>query len=217
MPKTIPVKLEIEEITLGSVLRKLNDMPGVVEFAIDFGRGGQGAGRKQLEQQAEAKRYDGGSHGQTIIKQLMHGPKHIDELSTAIGGPKSRAYSVVHELRKKGLVELGTGKGVNQLTAAARAQLGGALPALPAPEITHGPAGRASPGSGNVVLRAALDAGPLSPSDLREHMSAKGMSPKSISGVLDRARKHGLIKKNGSGYELTAKGKHIQLGTMTNG
>jgi len=42
-------------------------------------------------------------------------------------------------------------------------------------------------------------------------MTEKGMSPKSISGVLDRARKGGIIKKNGAGYELTAKGMKIEV------
>ena len=43
------------------------------------------------------------------------------------------------------------------------------------------------------------------------------MSPKSVSGVLDRAKRDGLIKKNGTGYELTAKGQKIEMGAQTNG
>ena len=50
MPKTFPIKLEVEEIALGTVLRKLHDMPGIVDLHLDLGHGGQGAGRKQLEE-----------------------------------------------------------------------------------------------------------------------------------------------------------------------
>ncbi|WP_338822095.1 hypothetical protein WDM22_38405 [Bradyrhizobium septentrionale] len=217
MPKTFPIRLEVEEIALGPVLRKLNDMPGIVDLHLDLGHGGQGVGRKQLEE-AAAKARNGENTEQTTVKLLMQGPKHISEISAALGGNKTRAYGAVHQLRKKGLAEAGVGKGVHQLTATARAQLGGTMPALPAPEVKHGPAGRASPGSGNIVLRAALDAGPVAPSDLRKHMAAKGMSPKSVAGVLDRAKRGGLIKRNGSGYELTAKGHKIEMtGAAHNG
>jgi DNA-binding HxlR family transcriptional regulator len=96
----------------------------------------------------------------------------------------------------------------------ARAQLGAALPALPPPAAKHG---RATRGTGDIVLRAALDAGPVSPGDLRKHMQSKGMSPKSVSGVLERARKRGLIKRNGVGYALTAKGQKMEAGVAHHG
>ena len=216
MPKTFPIKLEVEEIALGTVLRKLHDMPGIVDLHLDLGHGGQGAGRKQLE---EAATKSSGSSEQIIIKLLMDGPKYISELSRAIGGAKSRAYGAIHQLKKKGLTEAGAEKGMHQLTAQARAQLGGAL-ALPAPapkaaKVKHGPAGRATPGSGNIVLRQLLNDGPKAPVELRHQMTDKGMSPKSISGVMDRARKAGLIKKNGTGYELTAKGMKIEVPEAT--
>jgi DNA-binding PadR family transcriptional regulator len=216
MPKTFPIRLEVEEIALGSVLRKLNDMPGVVDLHLDLGHGGQGAGRKQLEETA-AKVRSGETIEQTIVKLLMQGPKHINEIVQVVGGGKPRTYGATHHLRKKGLIEPGVDKGMHQLTATARAQLGGAVPALPAPEVSHGPGGRASPGSGNILLRAALEAGPVSPGDLRKRMAETGMSPKSVSGVLERAKKHGLIKKNGSGYELTAKGQKIETGAPAHG
>jgi Mn-dependent DtxR family transcriptional regulator len=44
-----------------------------------------------------------------------------------------------------------------------------------------------------------------------------GVSPKGISGMLARAKRDGLIKKNGSGYELTAKGQKIEIGASANG
>jgi DNA-binding PadR family transcriptional regulator len=216
MPKTFPIKLEVEEIALGAVLRKLNDMPGIVKLDLDLGHGGEGAGKKEL-QHAAAKQ-SGGNIVQEAVKFLMDGPKHIGEIARALGGAKSRAYSAMTQLRKQGLSEAGPGKATHQLTAKARAQLG-AVPALPAPTpiVKHGPSGRASPGSGPIILRVALDAGPMSPHDLRAKLTEGGMSPKGVSGVLDRARVAGLIKKNGNGYELTAKGQKIETGASAHG
>jgi hypothetical protein len=134
MPKTFPIRLEVEEIALGPVLRKLNDMPGIVDLHLDLGHGGQGAGRKKLEEEA-AKARSGESVEQTTIKLLLEGPKHISELSKALGGNKSRAYGAIHQLKKKGLIEASTERGTHQLTAKTRAQLNGARPALPAPEV----------------------------------------------------------------------------------
>jgi DNA-binding PadR family transcriptional regulator len=214
MPKTFPIRLEVEEIALGPVLRKLNEMPGIAKLDLDLGHGGQGAGRKQLEQQAAAVRAQNGSREAIALKLLMQRPKHIQEISAAIGGKRTRAYGLMNQLQKKGLTK-STGMGMHELTKKAASQLGGAMavPALPAP-VKHGPSGRASPGSGPIILRAALDAGPVSSATLREHLTTNGMSPKGISGVLHRAREHGLVKRNGSGlYELTAKGHKIELTT----
>jgi Mn-dependent DtxR family transcriptional regulator len=218
MPKTFPIRLEVEEIALGPVLRKLNEMPGIVKLDLDLGQGGQGAGRKQLEQQA-AEQPKNGSREPAVLKLLMDGPKHIRDISAALGGKKSRAYGVMNSLHKKGLTKA-VGKGMHELTKLAQAQLGG-VKALPAPAaaapVNHGPGGRASPGSGNIVLRTILADGPKTPADVRAQAADKGVSPKSISGVLDRARKNGLIKKNGNGYELTAKGQKIELTEAAHG
>lgn len=221
MPKTFPINIEVEEIALGSVLRKLNEMPGIVKIDLNLGHGGLGADRKRLEQHAGAK-VQNGSREPIALKMLMEGPKHIREISAALGGAKSRAYGLMNSLSKKGLTK-SVGKGVHELTKRAAAQLGGAMkavPALPAPapQVKHGPAGRASPGSGAIILRSVLHAGPAHPSDLRKQLAEKGMSTKSISGVLDRGKKNGIIKKNGSDlYELTSKGMKIELGAHHDG
>lgn len=213
MPKIFLIGLRVEEIALGPVLSKVHDMAGVVGVDLDLGHGGQGGGRKQLE---AATKVRSESAEQKTIKFLLQGPKHISEISQHLGGKKSRAYGAVHQLKRKGLVEAGEGAGMHQLTHKARAAMGGVL-ALPAPAVKHGPAGKASPGSGNIVLRAALDRGPLAPTDLRKQLAAQGMSPKSVSGVIDRAKRDSLIKKNGSGYELTAKGRKIETGAQAHG
>lgn len=216
MPKTFPINLEVEEIALGTVLRQLNDMPGIVKIDLNLGHGGHGPGRKQLEQHASTASVQNGSREPIALKMLMEGPKHIREISKALGGAKSRAYGLTNSLSKKGLVERGEGSGMWRLTKKAMHQLGAAsaVPQLPAPQVKHGPAGRAVPGSGPIILRAALDAGPKGSSDLRRQLAEQGMSTKSISGVLDRGKKQGLIKKNGADlYELTAKGLKIELTT----
>lgn len=208
---TFSIMLEIEDILLGPVLRKLNGMPGIARLHLDFGHGGQ-VGAKRAAKQVAAARDANGNKEQQLVKLLVHGPMHINEIAKALGGNRTRTYGVTHALRKKGIVEPGPTKGMHQLTASAMAQLG-ARPALPAPAVKHGPKGRAAPGSGNIVLRAVLGAGPLTAGELRQQLGERGMSPKSASGILDRARKGGIVKKNGSGYELTARGMKIEQTT----
>ena len=230
MPKTtFPIMIEVEEIALGSVLRKLNCIPGIATLNLDLGRGGEGAGRKPLEEHAAAVGVQNGSREPIAIKLLMQGPKHISEISAALGGAKSRAYGLTNTMKRKGIVERGDGAGMWQLTKKTMAQLGkamatvtpvqAAVPALPAPGgIKRSPSGRAAQGSGPIILRTVLGAGPTHPSDLRKQLAERGMSTKSISGVLDRGKKHGIIKQNGSQlYELTAKGMKIELGVAANG
>src|SRR6187402_2514603 len=213
MPNFFTIIIKVEELALGTCVRRINDMPGVVDFKLDLGEGGLGAGRKQLED--AAAKSDRGTQAQQVVKMLMNGPKHLNELAATIGGKKSSFYTATSKLSKEGVVERGSSKGVWQLTSKARAQFGATL-ALPAPakpakaaKGKSAPKGRAVPGSGNIVLRELLADGPKAPIELRNHMAEKGMSPKSISGVLDRARKAALIRKNGAGYELTAKGMKI--------
>ncbi|WP_172627144.1 helix-turn-helix domain-containing protein [Bradyrhizobium ivorense] len=221
--------IEVEEVALGPVLRRLNDMPGIAKLHLDLG---QGAAARTEEKKALARPSGGsgrGGSGETALAKavavLMHGQKTVAELSAEIGGPKTRVYGAIHQLKGKGLVEM-VDKGTYKLTDKALAELNAAQsgkpPSLPKPEapasVAKTPSGRAKPGSGNIVLRAALDAGPVSPTDLRQHMAAKGMSEKSISGVLDRAKRDGLIKRNGSElYELTVKGQKLELAEAANG
>ncbi|MBR0879601.1 MULTISPECIES: helix-turn-helix domain-containing protein [Bradyrhizobium] len=175
-------------------------------------------GPKPALQPANGRSYSNGETARAqVVAMLMTGPKTIGELGAAIGGAKSRVYGTVNYLLKKKLAK-SAGKGVWQVTDKAMAEVNPQqphVPALPAPAVVkRGPAGRAAPGSGNIVLRAALEAGPVRPSDLRARMASKGMSPKSISGVLERAKRDGLVKKNGSGYALTAKGQKIEQPAM---
>ena len=95
MPKTFVIRLEVEEIALGSVLRKLNETAGIAKLDLDLGHGGQGPGKEKLEAAAAAIR-NGGNLEQVIVKFLLDGPKHINDISAFIGGAKSRAYGPTH-------------------------------------------------------------------------------------------------------------------------
>ncbi|WLA75037.1 helix-turn-helix domain-containing protein [Bradyrhizobium diazoefficiens] len=228
MLKTFPIMIEVEEVALGPVLRRLNDMPGIAKLHLDLGHSGAArADEKKVARPSGGGGRDG--NGETVLAKavagLMRGQKTVAELSAEIGGPKTRVYGAIHQLKGKGLVEM-VDKGTYKLTDKALAELkaaqSGTAASLPKPEAPAAVAktlrGRAKPGSGNIVLRAALDAGPVAPADLRQHMAAKGMSEKSISGVLDRAKRDGLIKRNGSElYELTVKGQKLELTEAAHG
>jgi Mn-dependent DtxR family transcriptional regulator len=222
MPKTFPIHLEVEEIALGTVLRKLNDMPGIAKIDLNLGHGGQGAGKEKLVQGAAQMRGDNAE--QAIVKLLVsQGEMHIQEIASTLGWAKQRAYGAMHQLRKKGITEAGSVKGTHRLTRKAAAHIHAAkapagTPALPAPaQVKHGPGGRAAPGSGNIVLKSILSEGPKTPAEVKVRAAELGVSPKSISGVIDRAKKGGFIKKNGAGYELTAKGLKIETGAAAHG
>jgi Mn-dependent DtxR family transcriptional regulator len=214
MPKTFPIRLEVEEIALGTVLRRLNEMAGIAKIDLDLGHGG----KKALPHLNERGNGNGDGLLTKAVAMMMSGPKSIDEISAALGGARSRVYGVMHQLKGKKLVKA-VSKGVYQLTDKAMAGLGPhasvtpVTPALPAP-VKRGPAGRASPGSGNIILRTVLNGAAMPSSDLRAQLAIKGMSSKSISGVLDRAKRDGLVKLNSDkAYELTAKGHKIELPT----
>lgn len=58
-------------------------MPGIAELKLDLGQGGQGAGRKQLEEVAKQSR---GTNEQIIVKMLTRGPASLNDLTREIGG-----------------------------------------------------------------------------------------------------------------------------------
>ena len=197
MAKTFAVKLEIEEIALGTVLRKLHDMPGIAKLDLDFGHGGQGAGKEKLQQAAAVMNT---SPEEAILKALANGPMKSRDIINATG---MRDHRVYYAIQKLGPALTRNGKGELMLAPLA-------LPA-PTPAVSHGPTGRASPGSGNIILVGMLKSehGPVPPERMRTFLGNNGMSPKSISGVLARARRDGLIRKTKEGYTLTAKAEKM--------
>jgi DNA-binding PadR family transcriptional regulator len=206
----------VEEIALGTVLRKLNEMPGIAKLDLDLGKGGEGAGKEKLVE--GAAQFRGENAEQTVLKLLMEkGPMNTREIKAALRWNGTRAYGALHALKKKGLIETDANK-THSVSRKVMQLNGASTPALPAPaKVKHGPAGRAIPGSGNIILRNILGEGAKTPTEVRALAAAQGMSPKSISGVLDRAKKGGIIKKNGAGYELTAKGLKIETGASAHG
>ena len=192
MAKTFPVKLEVEEIALGTVLRKLHDMPGVVKLDLDFGEGGKGAGREKLQRAAVER---SASPEEMIMAALSHGkPMKSADLIKATGMKPHRVY---YALGKIGIKRNAEGfyhiLPISELAS---------LKALPAPAIKRGPTGRASPGSGNVVLIGVLksEQAAMPTSKLRTFLGNNGMSAKSVSGVLNRAKRDGIIKATKEGY-----------------
>jgi hypothetical protein len=191
MAKTFSVRLEIEEVALGTVLRKLHDMPGIAKLDLDFGEGGKGAGREKLQQQAAVLNTP---PVEAVLKALANGPLRSRDLIKATGMKDHRVYYAI-----------------GKLGDAVRRNADGALElaalALPAPTVKRRSDGRATPGRGPEILRASLASSdtPLSFADLRNSLKANGMSGKSVNGVLDRAKRDGIIKKTKDGYTLTAK------------
>ena len=191
MAKTFSVKLEIEEIALGTVLRKLHDMPGIARLDLDFGEGGKGAGKEKLQQAAAALNVP---PAEAILKVLANGPMRSRDLTKTLGMSSHRVYYAISKL---GQAIQRNGKGEFELAPLA----------LPKPDLKRGPNGRASPGVGPAALRIALAAAdhPVPVSELKSLLSGHGLSPKSVAGVILRAKRDRLIKGGKDGYVLTAK------------
>jgi hypothetical protein len=206
MPKTFPIMIEVEEIALGPVLRRLNEMPGIAKLHLDLGHGGAGKDRPEQGASHAVAKASASSLDEAAVKLLAGGPMHIRAISAGLGGARSRAYGVMTRLRVKGLAQPGDGPGMHQLTSKGVKSNGATNGATP-PQVTHGPKGRATPGSGNRALLAGIEAGAVTTSALRDYLASAGMSSKSIPGVIVRAKRDGLIKMGGDGYELTAKGQ----------
>src|SRR4051812_7453811 len=178
MPKTFPIHLQVEETMLGPVLRKLHEMSGIARLDLDLGQAPQAAAP--------------GNAQETVLAMLASGPKHRDELKAALG-PAQRFYGTMNQLKKKKMAKA-AGDGTYVLTKHVAQKLNGHAPEAP---VKKGPAGRAARGQTAMVLRSALtgQSFPLSASQIAEALYAHGMSAKSLSGVLHRAKRDGLVKK----------------------
>ena len=119
MPKPFVIGVEVEEVALGQVLRRLNSMPGIVALHMDFdskpkpnGKGGNRRGR--FEQSGHdalleiLKRQDTAM----TMAEMRHAFK-------ALGRAGSSLSSVHHSLRKGGLL-ISAGRGKWKLSAKAR-------------------------------------------------------------------------------------------------
>lgn len=212
---TLPINLEVEAEAVGPVMIALRKMPGIIKMHLDLGEG-----------PAPAAKPGNGNLKQTVLAlfaRLKGGPVHVDAIRQEIGGDKNRVYGVMSALKKEGVVQL-AGKRTYQFTAKAMRSLHVeaeplALPKPPAkgnghakPKAKSSPTKRAPQGAGPLALRQLLaERGPMTPKDVREALGEKGVGAKSMSGILDRSKRDGLIKKNEKSgeYELTAKGRKL--------
>ena len=227
MPKNFPILIEVEEIALGPVLRRLHEMTGIAKIDLQLGDGGHKPASKQLNGHGGSKA-NGNAFAQQVVGALINGPQSLQDIAAVVGGSTSRAHSVLTNMRVKGIVQR-VGRGTYKLTAKATKAMQGdhapiaaaapvGVPALPAPAIRKTKSGRAPQGSGPLAVRAALNAGPVTPATLREQLASKGMSPKGVSGVVDRAKRDGLIRKTAANlYELTAKGMKLGIAEAAHG
>jgi hypothetical protein len=193
VPKTFPIKIEVEEFALGAVLRRLHEMQGVAKLDLLLGHGGD----------KPIAKGNGHRPQDVIMEMLATGPKSRAELAAAAGS-KNRFYGAINQLKKKHLIKrMGTDTYV--LTEAAAKRINGAPLALP-PPIKRGKTGRASPGSTmQAVIAILTQHGPARPMEIAAQLSEHGVSPKSLSGVLSRAVRDGIAKRTDGRYSVTAK------------
>ena len=220
MPKTFPIIIDVEEIALGTVLRKLNDMAGIAKLHLDLGRGGE-SGQQAIATEAVPYRQRGPTREAATLKLLTDGPRHHREIQKRLGG-KTTVYAVLHTLRKKGLVEAGNGIGMHQLTAKGHALVNGtaALPASTASTIKRTAGGRTPKGVSERLLLTLIAGSdtPMLPTALAQELQPQGFSKRAVEGMLRRARVKGTLHNTGRGYELTAKGlKEARASSGLNG
>jgi Mn-dependent DtxR family transcriptional regulator len=206
---TLPIYLEVEDVAVGPVLIALKKMPGIIKMNLDLGEG---------PKLPSSSAYTKGANYEQMALQLFArhngGPLSLQQLQSELGGAKPRTYGVLHALKKKGVVQQ-VDKGQYQVNPKA-IEHQPAPRALPKPtknnghDISKTPTGRAKPGAGWQAISSLLtERGAMKAIDLRTALEPVGVSPKSLSGILDRSKRDGLLKKTSSGaYELTAKGKN---------
>jgi hypothetical protein len=224
---TLPIHLEVEDVAVGPVMLLLKRTPGIIKMMLDLGD----------DKPPQSSRIGGKTTEQVVIEMFVKangGPLSLADVQAQVGGAKSRSYGTLHALKKKGVVQGNGAKGHYQLTAKAmRMMVNNAPLALPAPAYTkkkklngarsaHGTGGagktinatptkdgRAKQGAGPAALRELLAASPMTTGEIKAALDAKGVSSKSTSGIIDRAKRDKIIKKVGDKYELTAKGAKV--------
>jgi predicted transcriptional regulator len=223
---TLPIYLDVEDVAFGPVLIALRKMPGIIRIRLDDDdpKPGRQSGREpRAGGQISAQPAQRGANAEQIVALLMQnngGPLQITEIMRAIGSTKSSAYTAMYTLKKKHVVQTPQ-PGQYELTDKAKRELlpnREAIKLLPKPreaakaktnghKIDTARAGRAAPGTGQKLLLQALSGGALKREALIKQLGESGMSEKSVTGVMTRARSAKLIKSLGAGsWELTAKG-----------
>jgi hypothetical protein len=224
---TLPIHLEVEDVAFGPVLIALRKMPGIIKIRLDDDdpKPGRQSGREpRAGGQIGAQPAKHGANAERVVALLMQnngGPLKIGEIMRGIGSTKSSAYTAMYKLKKNKVVQ-SPNAGQYELTDKVKRELlpdqapklltapksNGAKPAKIA-KTESGRAGRAPPGTGQKLLLHALAGGALKRETLVKHLGESGMSEKSVTGIMGRARDAKLIRSVGAGsWELTAKGTH---------
>jgi hypothetical protein len=224
---TLPIHLEVEDVAVGPVLIALRKMPGIIKLHLDLL--GDAATASHREPKSERPAKSGAANAERIVALLMQnngGPLKVGEIMRAIGCTKSSAYTAMYTLKKKKVVQ-SPHAGEYELTDKAKRELlpdqapklltapksNGAKPAKVAKtaKTAKTESGRAAPGTGQKLLLQALAGGALKRDTLIKQLGENGMSEKSVTGVMARAKDAKLIKSLGAGsWELTAKGTNHQ-------
>lgn len=229
---TLPINLEVEGAAVGPLLILLRKTPGIVKMTIPDLLSSDATSAPQPSRQPRGGK---STAAQAVIALLIRKngePISITEINQLVGGSKSYGYGVVHQLAKNGAVK-SVGRGVYALTDnAARELLNGAGTAgadaqevrmLPGPKgktkvakkklakAANGKGKKAPRGAPMLAIRnAIITHGPLRPIEFTQHLDGSGISVKGMSGMLFRAKRDGIIKRNKDGqYELTAKGMKL--------
>lgn len=218
MAKPYEIRLRVEEIALGSVLRKLHEMPGVVDVDLNLGEGGTGAGAKKLAEAAASLRADT-NPGRIAELLLRVGPMHRHDIKQALGNiADGTLYTALGKMVKSGQLEK-IRQGVYKATEGLQV-LAGAPKALPAPRQSGNPTNapaptgtRAKRGVGIAALLQMVVGQPIARSEVTAQMKATGMTSRAVAGVIHRAEKAKLAKRdkaNGT-VVITERGrKHIE-------
>lgn len=212
-----PIMLEVEESAVGSILRKLKDMPGIAGLHLDLdnvAKKGVAKMRPSNPKEAKKSQAERGPRAKDIlITELISGPKTRDQLRQALVNHKFNPSSMdplVRDLKAKQIVE-NTSAGIYQLTAAALAQLDKSKPSqLPAPAHDGVEVKRQPPGAGiafviNAIRAKAID-GIVTRQVLVDLGTANGMTERAVDGTLTRMKQAKLISApEPAHYKLTAR------------
>jgi hypothetical protein len=110
MPKPFLLGVEVEEIALGNLMRRIGVMPGVVRIHWDFkaALGKHSKADKPNGVHKPRKVYE--TTGEDALLELMHGkppmtPSQMADGFKAIGRSPKSTSSLLHQLKKTGQVQ----------------------------------------------------------------------------------------------------------------
>jgi hypothetical protein len=209
---TMKLIVEVEPEAYGPLILTLTKTPGVIRFDADLGEGAGSVQRAKSNYKETAL---------ALFAKHNGGPLTLDDLARELGGPRQRSSGVVNQLRKENVLRI-IGTATYQFTPRAMAAAGLTL-ALPKPDKPAKPKKqaakpkhaaktakpekkkRASPGAATAALQAVLADGPKQAGEIKIGLAKHGVSANSVSGVLERGVKSGVLKHVGKDYSLASR------------